>query len=209
MYYVGAGQGQFEQESTYRYVGHGGDFSNAPRRRDFTCLIITAVSLLLLALLALWCLWPYDECYVDQANWQYKWSPAKQERCCAKIGVGCKPPSPPPGPVDPFNCALGEANWQSGWSISKKKWCCKVHHKGCEAVGPAPPANFYDCNAGFPNWVKGWSFHKKNWCCQKVKKGCIGSGSANAIQASDDGYGAGAENGPAGAPLAIPGFGTR
>merc|ERR1711920_10330 len=86
--YTGPGQGAFVAETKYTYVGYGGDF--APRRRDFTCLICSALALLalLLSLLALWCLWPTNECYVDQANWQYKWSKDKQSQCCASVGIG-------------------------------------------------------------------------------------------------------------------------
>merc|ERR1711933_350115 len=118
-------------------------------------------------------------------------------------GVGCPEVS---GPVDPFNCALGDLNWKSGWSVTKKQWCCRVHKKGCPAPGEgwtAVPAAEYDCNAGFENWVKGWSGLKKVWCCQKVGKGCPGSGDLNVAQAAGQGFGAGAEYGDHGAPIAF------
>jgi len=217
MYYVGAGHGQYNQETNYRYVGCGGDFSNAPRRRDFTCLILLAALALLLALLALWCLWPTDECYIDQATWQYKWSRGRQLRCCARVGIGCPVNRPtatpgPIGPVDPFNCALGDLNWKAGWSQAKKKWCCKVHKKGCPGPGEswvAVPSAEYDCNAGFENFVKGWSSIKKVWCCAQHGKGCIGSGAMNAAQAASEGFGAGAQHGFRAAPVALPQMGTR
>merc|ERR1712087_758271 len=82
--------------------------------------------------------------------------------------------------------------------------CCKVHHKGCPAPGESwisPPAAEYDCNAGLQNFVKGWSVQKKQWCCNRFKKGCLGSGSVNMFQASGSGFGAGAQNGPGGAPV--------
>jgi len=207
MRFVGCGQGQYQAESTYRYVGYGGDFSNVRRRRDFTCLIATALISFLLLLMALWFLWPTDECYVDEMDWQYKWSPARQARCCMRVGVGCKTEqaTAAPGPVDPFNCALGDLNWKAGWSVTKKQWCCRVHKKGCPQPGEgwnAVPAAEYDCNAGFENWVKGWSMNKKQWCCQKVGKGCIGSGDLNVVQAAGQGFGAGAEYGDHGAPIA-------
>merc|ERR1719491_1276857 len=41
MSYVGTGQGQYMQETTYKYVGCGGDFDAVRPRRDFTCLITT------------------------------------------------------------------------------------------------------------------------------------------------------------------------
>merc|ERR1712039_862900 len=54
--YVGSGQGDYIQETTYKYVGCGGDFARP--RRDFTCLITTCclLSLLLLIPLLLWLL---------------------------------------------------------------------------------------------------------------------------------------------------------
>lgn len=208
MYYVGAGGGDYMAQTTYRYVGYGGDFSSVRRRRDFTCLLLTLLSLALLFLVWWW--WPADECYVDANEWNYKWTRAKQIRCCARTGFGCRnaPPPAAPGPVDPFNCALGYANWQAGWSTSKKQWCCNVHKKGCGSDGPSVAAE-YDCTAGFENWVKGWSMNKKQWCCQRQGKGCAGSGTNNLLDALDDGFGAGAQNGHDGAPVANPAYGTH
>merc|ERR1711933_713166 len=56
MSYVGCGQGQYIQETTYKYVGCGGDFDAVRPRRDFTCLITTCclLSLLLLLPLLMW-----------------------------------------------------------------------------------------------------------------------------------------------------------
>merc|ERR1719454_683767 len=39
MSYVGGGQGGYIQETTYKYVGAGGDFDNVRPRRVFTCII--------------------------------------------------------------------------------------------------------------------------------------------------------------------------
>merc|ERR1712088_218072 len=57
MMYVGGGNGSYRTEQAYRYVGYGGDFTNAPRRRDYTCCICATIGLSLL-LLALYLLWP-------------------------------------------------------------------------------------------------------------------------------------------------------
>merc|ERR1712117_460252 len=85
--YVGSGQGDYIQETTYKYVGCGGDFARP--RRDFTCLITTCclLSLLLIPLL-LWLLsdtahGPGIDCDVGFANWETAWSPAQQEWCCS------------------------------------------------------------------------------------------------------------------------------
>merc|ERR1719413_304679 len=53
MSYVGCGQGEYMQETTYKYVGYGGDFSRP--RRDFTCIITTCCLLSLLLLIPLLC----------------------------------------------------------------------------------------------------------------------------------------------------------
>jgi len=200
--FVGCGQGAYIADTNYRFVGYGGDYST-PRRRDFTCLICTALSLLLGLLAVMWCLWPADECEVDQLNWKYKWDPAKRARCCTLEGIGCEQATarPPVGPVDPFNCADGFTNWQADWSSDKKVWCCNVHKRGCGLPAPMA-ANWFDCDSGFANYVKGWSVNKKAWCCGKEKKGCLGSGDLNMIQTENMGYGAGAQHGFEGAPVA-------
>merc|ERR1719492_99549 len=56
--YVGCGQGEYIQETTYKYVGHGGDFSNVRPKRDFTCIITSCglLSLMLLLPLLMWLL---------------------------------------------------------------------------------------------------------------------------------------------------------
>merc|ERR1712242_355605 len=90
----GNGQGGYIQETTYRYVGCGGDFARP--RRDFTCLITTCclLSLLFLIPLLLWLLCgeatslPYD-CALGFAQWETSWSPAQQEFCCSTMGRGC------------------------------------------------------------------------------------------------------------------------
>merc|ERR1719323_1000506 len=51
--YVGPGQGSYAQETTYQYVGYGGDFGRP--KRDFTCIICLPLLLLLIPLL-LWLL---------------------------------------------------------------------------------------------------------------------------------------------------------
>merc|ERR1719296_206842 len=69
MAFVGCGQGEYYADTTYRFVGYGGDFTNGRRRRDFTCLICTVLSLLPGLLAVLRCIWPADECEIDQVNW--------------------------------------------------------------------------------------------------------------------------------------------
>merc|ERR1712012_958166 len=106
MAYVGNGQGGYIQETTYKYVGCGGDFARP--RRDFTCLITTCclLSLLFLIPLLLWLLCgeatslPYD-CEMGFAQWETSWSPAQQEFCCATMGRGCSTTALPEAPSTP------------------------------------------------------------------------------------------------------------
>jgi len=210
MQYVGTGAGEYMAETTYKYVGNGGDFSNARRKRDFTCLICASLSLLLGLLCICWFFWPMNECTVDADAWQYKWNPAKQARCCALQGIGCTvqtdqaTAAPTSGPVDPYNCADDKSEWQAAWSLGKKQWCCRVHGQSRRGCGhdAAILATTYACDAGFANFVKGWSTNKKVWCCANGGKGCPLSGSLNPLQATNLGYGAGAGDGIHGAPIA-------
>merc|ERR1711971_1450376 len=202
--YVGGGQGEYIQETTYKYVGYGGDFDVVRPRRDFTCIITTCclLSLLLLLPLLLWLLssWattslPFD-CDEGFVNWQSLWSAEQQNYCCMSTGRGCttipstafpetpaptSPPTPPPTPpiTAPPNRGPVDPNCAvdpiATWTPFKKNWCCKVHGKGCPgAVGGCETSAPYDCNAGFANWVVGWSVGKKAWCCQHGGKGCPG-----------------------------------
>merc|ERR1712127_11847 len=88
--YVGCGQGEYIQETTYQYVGCGGDFDVVRPRRDFTC-IITGCCLLSLLLLLPFLYWlltgitttslPFD-CNAGFVNWMTLWSAEQQEYCC-------------------------------------------------------------------------------------------------------------------------------
>merc|ERR1719166_870413 len=94
--YVGPGQGGYMQETTYKYVGAGGDFDVVRPRRDFTCIITGCclLSLLLLLPLLAWLLsgvgttLPYD-CDEGFPMWETAWSQAQQDFCCSTMGRGC------------------------------------------------------------------------------------------------------------------------
>jgi len=206
MMYVGGGNGSYRTEQAYRYVGYGGDFTNAPRRRDYTCCICATIGLSLL-LLALYLLWPRGiDCVTGRETWQRSWSPSRQAYCCRTTGFGCMEVQPPPppgpvGPVDPFNCADGFGNWEADWSEEKKSWCCNIHGKGCGSRGEIA-ASTYDCEVGHDNWVKAWSNGKKNWCCQHFQRGCANQAAMSQGQAASSGYGGGAKYGTGSAGIA-------
>merc|ERR1712066_912049 len=110
--YVGHGQGEYVQETTYKYVGCGGDFDVVRPRRDFTCVICLGGSLLLLIPLLCWLLSgssPLYDCEAGFGSIENSWSQAQKDYCCATVGRGCAttalpgttvtvPPTPFPTP---------------------------------------------------------------------------------------------------------------
>merc|ERR1712127_309769 len=119
MSYVGCGQGEYIQETTYKYVGCGGDFDTVRPRRDFTCLITSCCLLSLLLLIPLLC-WLLSgltsstsllyNCEEGFLEWETVWSQAQQEYCCTTMGRGCDttrpttalPETTPTVPPTPF-----------------------------------------------------------------------------------------------------------
>merc|ERR1711933_718542 len=166
--YVGSGQGDYIQETTYKYVGCGGDFARP--RRDFTCLITTCclLSLLLLIPLLLWLLsgTPSTSLYDCEAgfmNWESAWSPAQQEFCCTTMGRGCTttqpatfapqptaPPTPPPTmPPTPPPTAPPQ--------------------RPTAAPAPSGPVDPFNCAVDAEST---WAADKKAWCCRVHHRGC-------------------------------------
>jgi len=162
--YVGAGQGEYIANTTYKYVGCGGDFDVVRPRRDFTCIICVPLLLLLIPLLC-WLLsgsstsQPYD-CSVSGPYSEYDatWSQMQKDYCCMTMGRGCattalpappitvpptpfptQPPTPPPTPPPTAPATPG---------------------------GPVDPFN---CAVDAENT---WAADKKEWCCRIHHRGC-------------------------------------
>merc|ERR1739838_1233314 len=132
--YVGHGQGDYIQETTYKYVGCGGDFDVVRPRRDFTCLITTCclLSLLFLIPLLLWLLsgtqtsLPFG-CESGFAQWESYWSPAQQEFCCSTMGRGCTtalPETTPTVPTPPAASAANSASDSASHTTASTQWTC-------------------------------------------------------------------------------------
>jgi len=167
MSYVGGGQGSYTTETTYKYVGFGGDYGRP--RRDFTC-ILCPLSLLLLIPLLWWLLsgtstsLPYD-CEAGFEMWESTWSLGQQEFCCSTMGRGCAttafpattpmvpvtpfptppptppltpPPTPPAAPSGPVDPFNCAVDAENTWAADKKAWCCRIHHRGCPPTAPPP-----------------------------------------------------------------------
>merc|ERR1712086_839674 len=156
MSYVGCGQGEYVEETTYRYVGYGGDFDQT-RARDFTCIITGCglLALLLLIPLLIWLLMPDTSTREPfDCSTRDVWGPAKQAYCCANYGVGCpttqpiltQPTTPGPTPItNPITSPI-----TIGPTISPT-----------QPTAPPPHPDPYNCADGFSNWQAGWSVAKK------------------------------------------------
>jgi len=165
--YVGSGQGEYVQETTYKYVGHGGDFDVARPRRDFTCIVTSCclLSLLLLIPLLSWLMSgspPDQPGMCDDAGSAMMWSQAQREYCCMTVGTGCsttalpiipatmpatpfptppptQPPTQPATPGGPVDPFNCAVDPENTWKADKKAWCCRIHHRGCPQTAPPPP----------------------------------------------------------------------
>jgi len=160
--YVGNGQGSYVQETTYKYVGCGGDFDVIRQRRDFTCIITTCCLLPLLLLLLWWLLsglfttsLPFD-CSQGVANWRLLWSDEKMQYCCMTTGMGCSttafpattptaPPTPPPTPPPTRPRPVPRP------------------------TRPVPTGDPYNCAV---DAVEQWGAGKRAWCCSVHHLGC-------------------------------------
>jgi len=102
MSYAGTGNGDYVQETTYKYVGSGaGEFEVVAAKKTNCCLIVSGgVGVLVLVIIVLLLL------------------------------LLPSPTTTTTGVVLP-DCEAGFQNWQTGWSISKKAWCCAHGGKGC------------------------------------------------------------------------------
>jgi len=155
--YVGYGQGEYMQETTYRYVGYGGDFTRG--RRDFTCIITSGclVALLVLIPLLLWLLAgpaTSEPFACNTGEYMGTWSEAQKEFCCRTTGLACpteapptQPPTPPPTPPPTAPSPARPI----------------VPIVVTTASPNLPPADPYNCAVGvYPSWPGA----KQQWCCR-------------------------------------------
>jgi len=173
MSYVGCGQGEYMQETTYKYVGCGGDFDVVRPRRDFTCIITGCclLSLLLLLPLLYWLLagisttsLPFD-CNDGFVNWMSLWSAEKQEYCCTTTGRGCTtlpttafPATSPTVPPTPFPTQPPTPPPTPPPTVPPT-----------QPLTRPPTGDPYNCAVGAES---SWEAGKKNWCCRVHHLGC-------------------------------------
>merc|ERR1719476_39895 len=179
MSYVGTGHGDYIQETTYKYVGCGGDFDVVRPRRDFTCIITGCclLSLLLLIPLLMWLLGclttslPYD--CLEGSTWEEEWPQAKKDDCCMTVGRGCDttrpttalpettptvpptpfptpPPTPPPTTAPPVTLPV---------TLPPVTLPPMTLPPMTPAPGPVDPFN-----CAVDVWMV-WAPDKKTWCC--------------------------------------------
>jgi hypothetical protein len=163
MSYVGTGQGEYIQETTYKYVGCGGDFSNVRPRRDFTCLICIPLGLLLLIPLLLWLLsgsstsLPFN---CQQGLLTGSWTEAQKAVCCATENIGCPTTSPeivtqPPTPL-PTPPPTPLPTPPPTPIVTRP-------------TRPPPIGDPFNCAIDV---VAVWGADKKAWCCRVHHIGC-------------------------------------
>jgi len=190
MSYVGTGHGDYIQETTYKYVGCGGDFDVVRPRRDFTCIITGCclLSLLLLIPLLMWLLGclttslPYD-CSVDLMN-EDLWTQAKKDYCCMTVGRGCPttrpttalpettptqpptpfptpPPTPPPTTQPPVTLPVTLPPVTVPVTLPPLP---PTPTPGCVTPAPPPAGPVDPFNCAVDVWAM-WPQDKKDWCC--------------------------------------------
>lgn len=189
MSYVGYGQGEYIQETTYKYVGCGGDFDVVRPRRDFTCIITgCCLSALLLIPLLIWLLGitTSTSLAIDcAAGVPEFWPEFKVEQCCEElpdlqvcidrvVTTPTVPPTPLPTPLPtpPSTtvdvCVLGVGTWDD----ARAEFCCRTRGIACKpstTSGPVGPVDPYNCAVGAESE---WDAGKKAWCCRVHHKGC-------------------------------------
>jgi len=167
MSYVGSGRGQYMQETTYKYVGFGGDF-DVVRNRNFTCIITGCCLLSLLLLLPL--LWwllsqngttlPYD-CDAGLARFETLWSRDQQQFCCAMFGKGCIRTTAPTAPTTP-RPVIPTVPPPTLPPTTRPVTAPPT-------TRPSGPVDPYNCAVGA---VDTWDSSKKQWCCNVHHVGC-------------------------------------
>merc|ERR1719246_75619 len=173
--YVGCGQGDYIQETTYKYVGCGGDFDVVRPRRDFTCIITGCclLSLLLLIPLLMWLLgclttsMPYD---CTELLGEPEWPQAKKDYCCMTVGRGCDTPRPttalpePPVTVPPTPFPTPPPTPPPTQPpVTQPGTLPPLPPMTLPPMTPAPgPVDPFNC--AVDAWMM-WAPDKKTWCC--------------------------------------------
>merc|ERR1719433_1730771 len=184
MNYVGHGNGSYMQETTYKYVGCGGDFDQVRPRRDFTCIITGCclLSLLLLIPLLMWLLGclttslPYD--CTDGSTWEQEWPQAQKDYCCMTMGRGCPttrpstalPETTPTAPPTPFPTPPPTPPPTSPPAPVPPPPPAPVPPPPAPIPRPVPvpppapvgPVDPFNC--AVDTWMM-WAADKKAWCC--------------------------------------------
>lgn len=173
MTYVGSGQGEYAQETTYKYVGGGGDFDSVRPKRDFTCLVSICCLLSLLLLIPL-LLWLFGTTTTPVANLTCSmydenmlpvdittWSEQRKQLCCTTVGVACETPTT----VFP-----GSTPTQPPTPPPTQPPTAPPTTRPRPTQQPAPIGDPFNCAIDAEST---WSEAKKTWCCSVHHKGCL------------------------------------
>jgi len=160
--FVGNGHGDYIQETTFRYVGHGGDYGKVRKPLNLTLIGTVICCLVGLLVIPLLC-WLGSNFGTTQLyncnkamNWEVLWPEAQKEFCCTTAGVGCSPttqpatagPTSPPTPP-PTQPPVVPTLPPTPPTVPPQ-------------TPPHPPADPFNCAVGlYPGWVQA----KQQWCC--------------------------------------------
>jgi hypothetical protein len=178
MSYVGTGQGEYIQETTYKYVGCGGDFDTVRPRRDFTCIITgCCLSALLLIPLLLYLLGVFSTstslAFDCLAGNQVEWPDMKVLECCQldpELEI-CEPDrvvTTPTVPPTPFPTPL-PTPFPTPFPTPRPTPPPTPPPTPVTTQGPVGPVDPYNCAVGAES---SWDAGKKAWCCRVHNKGC-------------------------------------
>lgn len=180
MAYVGPGQGQYVEENTYTYTGHGGDWTVVHPRRDYTCVVALGalVGLLLLVTLLHWSSSLFAtkttqlafDCEEGVGRWRRHWSRAQQEYCCITRGRGCTTIAPArsfPVATPPHTAPM--TAFPAKPPPTLPPMLPQTPPPTQPVTMPMRPVDPHNC-AVDPEAV--WSASKRAWCCRVHLRGC-------------------------------------
>jgi len=166
--YVGKGGGEYKLETSYRYVGQGGDHGSAERSSSwlvaapFGCCGV----LLMLPLLWWWTFGHYD-CDYHLDEWD-SWTEEKIDYCCKYEEKGCS--------TNPYQSVTQRTQTTRRPTTTLKQLTSRpiADNKAVDLLVPAPPppsppADPFNCEIGAPD---SWGQPEQHWCCVHRHLGC-------------------------------------
>lgn len=218
MNYAGPGQGDYVQETTYRYVGNGaGEFDFIPKRATKASVYVLGFLLIAAIIGAAYMLVPASgigkvmsarsgavgsikppfDCFGGESA---EWDGAKKAWCCHAVGAGCHPATDDTGRADrPGNGGVRHHSAPAQPTAAEPRTTPTAPAQPVPAVPAVPPLPpvlaippvvlpHFDCDQGLGNWQAAWSVPRKDWCCAHMARGCTVAGQAPQLPAHQVDY---------------------